>query len=181
MAEETVANESESQTTEESAQADDLDTLLSKYSQEFDQETNTSEKASKDDDRVAQLEARLERYESTKVAEDVANAAKIIAEEIGENAPSQRVLKAMLNDMAIEDERLLKAFQNRHNDPQTWNKILKSASKEIKKEFPNVDKNATESRAAVEAAVRGSTQPSDDKPDFSKMSDAEFQQWKMAN
>jgi hypothetical protein len=172
---------------EQSAQADDLDELLKHYGKEFDEDTKKPNTA-KDpkEDKLTSIEERLAYFENKEIQNDVENATSLVMEEIGEDVPvTKKMVKALLNDMASDDPRLNDAFNKQHQNKEAWQKVLKAAAKSIKKEVLefNVDRKLTDDQRAVTAAVMGSktTATSDDSPNFSKMSDAEFQQWKLDN
>jgi len=178
--------ESESKTTVETKGAqDNLDELLSAFDQEFTKaipEQKAAQQPVANDD-VSQLRSQVDYLVTQMTSGDIEKAVDSLAHEMGEDVSiPKRAIKGMLNDMAIEDLRLRRAFENRHNDPTSWKKVLKGAANAIRKEFSNIpDKKVNEDRSAIAAAVRGAskTKVDDEAPDFRGWSDQRFNHWKM--
>lgn len=168
----------------EVAQEPDLDTLLS----EFDESESSKEEpkvAQPQSDDVQWLKAQRAQYEREQQDKALSEAATIIKENIGElpiEIP-EYVFKGVLQQKAYEDAdgRLIKAFQNRFNQPEKWKSIVKTIGKEIKRDFVPRDKQATDSWNAVESAVHGASKSTrvEEPVDISKMNDAEFFEYKM--
>lgn len=164
--------------TDAGAQEPSIDDVLSEFDKEFSNDKKEPEQV--DTDRLAQLEERLNFMENQSTNSDINSAVESISKEIDANVP-KRALRGMLNDMAIEDPRLANAFANRYQDPKGWNKVLKAAAKSIQKEFSGLpDKQLTDDRAAVTAAVRGASKTTveDEAPNFVGWSDSRFEHWK---
>lgn len=93
------------------------------------------------------------------------------------------LVEAWLDAQARADSRLSNAWVNRHANPKAFEKVVEGLGRTFVKKYGNLpDKAATEDRAVVTAAVRGASTkaPEGAAPDFSKMSDAEFQKAKDA-
>lgn len=87
--------------------------------------------------------------------------------------------ESFLNAMARRDPRLNEAYKNRKDNPKAWGKVETTLKQEFTKRFgKKVDKQATESRDAVAAAVRSASTaaPAQDltDKDISKMSKEDF-------
>lgn len=181
----TVADEDKaaSKTTVEDsgAQVDDLDKLLDSFGKEFEQGTKVPEVDPKTVE-IGELKKTVDYLLNQTNSGEIEKAVDAVAKHLGEdsNLP-KRAIRAMLNDMAIEDPRLRKAYDNRRNDPAGWNKVLKAAAKSIQSEFSGLpDKKLTDDREIVAATIRGASKTSveDEAPNFSKMSDSEYEEWK---
>lgn len=102
--------------------------------------------------------------------------------EMGENLKEidDEVIEGVLQARAAKDERVRLAWMTRHQKPSEWGKLTKALAKELDEKFRRPDKQVTEDREALRAAVR-SGPVGDDKPsvtDLNKMSDAEFEAYK---
>lgn len=174
-------NEAAPQTSDDSGAQDDLDKILSEIDQDFEKDTKVPEqKVDKEKDDIAALKGDVDSVVSHLENIDIEKAVESVSSALDVQVP-KRVIKAMLNDMAIDDPRVRKAFANRYRDPQTWKKVLKGAAKNIREEFSGLpDKQLSDDREALAASVRGAskTQVEDGPPDFSAWSDRRFEHWK---
>jgi len=87
-------------------------------------------------------------------------------------------VRGWINARADDDPRLAQAWVNRHNNPKQFEKVVTQLGRDFQKKFSKMpDKGATEDRDAVTAAVRGASTraPAGQAPDFSRMTDREFQ------
>lgn len=187
MTKQTVAdksNEASKTTSDDSSAQDDLDKVLNEIDQDFDKDTKVPEKeADTKKDDISDLRSTVDYLTSQVESNDIEKAVESISGALDVQV-SKRVIKAYLNDMAIDDPRVRKAFANRYKEPATWARVLKGATKAIRDEFSNLpDKQLTEDREALAATVRGSSRTSseDEPPNFSRMSDREFDEWKRKN
>lgn len=92
-------------------------------------------------------------------------------------------VEAWLDAQARKDPRLAQAWTNRNANPKQFDKVKAELGKALKSKFSKLpDRQATDDRAAVTAAVRGATNraPEAKPTDFSKLSDNEFQKAKEA-
>lgn len=121
------------------------------------------------------LEQEISTIKDRLSREDINKAIEIVG--AGTNAP-RRIVKGYLEELAREDPRLAKAWNNRDADPKGWDRILKSAAKEFSKELRSsvVDEAATEDKAAVMHAMRGASnrQPEEQPTDLSRLSTHDF-------
>ena len=166
-----------------SAQQDPLDELLASY----DEATKTDgvitppkpmgdgNSNSETDRRLNLMEQKLQRYEQGETRQVVD---KIVNDIKGEIVIDNDLVEGWLIKQANKDRRLDQAFNERDTNPQKWSAV----ETELKKKFHKVasqmiDKEATDDRNAVAAAVKGASTkvPADPPPDFSTMSAAEFQ------
>ena len=165
--------DSGAQTVADSAQ-DDLDTLLNEY----DEGTTTAQPAATND--LSKVTAYVERKEREEIAaqteKDISGAVGVLKGSV--DSLPERLLRGAIHDKAAEDDRFLNAYENRHKNPQGWNKVLGALGEELKAELMPVDQKATDDSNALIAAMSGSEtkQPEPDTPpDYQRMSDTDFQ------
>jgi hypothetical protein len=159
-------------------QGDDLDKLIA----EFDNRNNGQSPPSTPEPKQQSnaLEERLQRIEQDHWRRNAASEEKRVVDQLISDNPglSRRVVTGWINQFAREEPALMTAFQNREQDPRTWDRWQKAIGKEFAKEVASsrIDKAATEDREAVTAAVRGaSTKAPEAKPvNYGNMSNAEF-------
>lgn len=172
---------------DEGAPADrSLDEILSELDQEYDKGTQPDDepkapaKASKsDDDLRRDLDAVKERL----FWQDVDAAVGTVKTELGDDLNvSDRAVRGVLNELYNEDPRFKKAFDNRSNNPTAYQRVLRAAAREVRKDFGDpVDRQTTSDRDALAAAAAGSKSANiveDEAPDFATMSDADYEDWK---
>lgn len=160
----------------------DLDSLLA----EFDQNTQKPVISQPEPKQELKIDpediAAVKEFRQHRLREDVDNVCKEVFD--GLNVPV-RGQRGWLVQLAFEDNRIERAFQNKDKDPSAWKKVVKYLKQEAQKEYTpsKVDEEATADHAAVAQAVRGASTKvaADPAPDFSKMSEGEFQRWKMDN
>lgn len=175
------------------AQDDDFDALLKQYDGVVQQQTPAAPaQAPQEPEAPRTVEARIEALErerlamaeqqliqETKAAID--GAVTKVKGTLGELpvAVTDKMIRGYLAETAQEDPRFMSAFETRHSDPAKWERIVAALGRQMAKELGNApDKAATDSRAAVTAAVRASTTPGTDAQpkNWNSMSNAEFEQ-----
>ncbi len=173
---------------------DDLDALLNEYEGENDGD-KTADKSQKSGDIKSQLERfmqrqteREERELRQRASEDAqkgeAEAVEIVKEVFkseGFDVP-ERLVSMLLNDEARQDERFLKAFQDRHNSPSKWKTILTKRARDweslVEKYKADTSENDRKT-ASIAAQSRGNKKTGDSSAadyakEVSQMSDREF-------
>ena len=170
----------------DSAQDDDLDTLLKEF--EGKEEPETSEPEAKADgeldtkellkyveeQRKAQRQREMQDIEKQTQA-DIESAVKMLKDGVETELPDE-LWEGYLHLSAAKDQRFLTAFQHRRKDPEKWAKVLKASQKKISEKL-SIDRSVTDNKAAMVSAVHGSKKaaPSESFPtDLSSMSDADF-------
>ena len=86
-------------------------------------------------------------------------------------------VEAWLDARARSNHRLAQAWAERHSDPKKFERVVEKLGQEFSRKFESMpDKNATEDREAVTAAVRGASTkaPESKPPDFKGMTNNEF-------
>lgn len=164
---------------------DDLDTLLKQYDET---QTRAAPEPAKpataapaaNDQTVANetvlSEAKFIRQE--RFQQDMNATIKDVRGDLPSDLYDDDFVTAWIDAQAKKDERLQTAWLNRHADPKKFGQVRAALGKEFAKRYGRLpDKQATEDREAVTAAVRGaSTQaPSGKAPDYSKMTDSQFE------
>jgi len=174
------------------AQADDFAALLSEYSESVNkQQPSSPAPAAAPADggdltlekRMEMLEReRLERQEQELLAEvrqgvdRAVETLKPMLKDLPVKLPD-KVIRGYLAETAQEDPRFMAAFENRANDPAKWDRIVAALGRKMRDEFGDpTDVAATETRAAVSAAVRASATraPESDTKNWSTMSNKDF-------
>jgi len=87
-------------------------------------------------------------------------------------------MQAWIDAKASSDPRLAQAWVQRHENPQKFKQVVGALGKEFAKKYGKLpDRQATEDREAVTAAVRGASTkaPEGKAPDFAAMTPAAFQ------
>lgn len=98
-------------------------------------------------------------------------------------AVTDKMIRGYLAETAQEDPRFMSAFETRHSDPAKWDRIVTALGRQMAKELGHVpDRAATDSRAAVTAAVRASTTQASSEPakNYASMSNSDFEAEKQA-
>lgn len=158
----------------------DVDTLVSNYKQEMKPASGQQYKP-EDVNAIASFVKQQQQEAQQKEIDSAINSAVgTIKEGLGDLKISEKMIKRYMNGMASEHQDLVDAFNARNDNPKAWAEAQKKVLTEIKDEF-SIDNEVTEDREALIAAVRGtSSKPvTEEAPDFSSMSDREFNAHKM--
>lgn len=161
---------------------DDLDALL----KEFDTETRAPEPAqpataapAATDPALANetvlSEAKFIRQE--RFQKDMDEMIKKVRGDLPEELFDGPLVQAWIDSQATKDPRLANAWANRHADPKKFEQVVSALGKQFSKYGKLPDKQATEDREAVTAAVRGASTraPEGKAPDYSRLTPAQFQ------
>lgn len=164
---------------------DDLDTLLAQYKPA---ETRPSEpakpepKAGEADDVLAAKDEVLAARDEIR-REAFTKDMRATIEKVRGDLPSDyfddKLVQSWIDARASDDPRLAQAWMNRKADPASFNRVVAALGKEFAKKYGKLpDADATASRQAVTAAVRGSSTkaPESAPPDFSGMGNAEYRE-----
>lgn len=162
---------------------DDLDALLAEFSAGTAQPAKTVTKPDTQTTTAAttapdkRLDAIEERLRTEQMQRDLAPVVSKIKAAMPAEILDDAEVEDWLEGRARRDPRLAQAWQNRHQNPEAWGKVVDALGQQMAKKFAKVpDKGATEDRAAVTAAVRGASTvaPVGKAPDYSRMSPREF-------
>lgn len=162
---------------------DDLDTLLSQYDEGAPKPSEPAKPATAapaaDDQAVANEtvlnEAKFIRQQ--RFQQDMKATIHDVRGDLPADLYDDDFVQAWIDAQAAKDARLATAWVNRAADPKKFGQVKAALGKEFAKRYNRIpDKQATEDREAVTAAVRGASTsaPSGKAPDYSKMTDAQF-------
>lgn len=162
--------------------ASDLESIL----KEFETQTKPEPKLEQKPQASTQVDNDLRReVAELKFKMEFEPVLNKIRGDIPKDVISDEELTDLVDGRAKRDPKLQNAWLNRSSNPAAWSKVEKALHADLSKKFqPRVDKNATEDREVVAAAVRAAstTKASDEKPpDLSRMSNGEYRQWVMSN
>lgn len=148
---------------------------------EYEVENATEEKKETNDDTkevVRYIKEERDRRESEQVKSDIKSAVSLVKENL-EADLDEDMIEGYMQVKAGRDPRFQQAWVKRGENPKGWESVVKATAKEIQDKM--VDKSSTETKNEVVAAVKGATKKTQDAemPDFNKMSDQDFQTWKM--
>ena len=164
---------------------DDLDELLSKFDSDTTRPTPEPAKpepTGEASDLKAVLdevrELRTERNKET-FRKDMDAMTKTVRGNLDPEFFDDTFMEAWIDKQARDDPRLLQAFGNRHANPKQFQKVVETLGRSFNKRYSKLpDRQATEDREAVTAAVRGASTkaPEGKAPDYSGMNNAEFRE-----
>lgn len=160
---------------------DDLDALLQEFERpspqyQVQQPEYRPQQAQQPDqtaaiaEQVRQLQGQIA---SRQYRDDITEAVKVVKGNLGLN---DGIIEGWMHHKALSDPRVAEAWQRRAEQPAQFAKILRGLHKELAQEFSKQpDKQVTEDRDAVAAAVRGASTkaPEEKPPDFSRMNNQE--------
>lgn len=161
---------------------DNLDNLLKEYDEQAPKKNAESvpeQPGAADDLKVLLEQARgvISEANATKFRHDMDKTIKNIRGELDASVFDDDFVEAWVDAQARKDPRLSKAWLNRNANPKQFEKVQAELGKSFEKRYSKMpDKQATEDREAVTAAVRGaSTQAPERKPaNYAGMSDSEY-------
>ena len=159
---------------------DDLDTLLSQYEAQTAKAAPASppqtpqvtqpQTPSIDADRVRRIEDRLFKQDLDEAVSGI----------VGDLKVPRRMATGWLDQMARERPAIANAFMQKDSNPQGWKQVQQSLAREFAREVESVsyDKNVSEDRSAVAAAVRGASTkaPTEPPPNYSSLSNSEIRE-----
>ena len=108
---------------------------------------------------------------------DMDKTIKEVRGDLDPNTLDDVFVEAWLDARARNDHRLAQAWAERYSDPKKFGRVVEKLGQEFSRKFEFMpDKNATEEREAVTAAVRGASTkaPESKPPDFKGMTNNEF-------
>lgn len=164
---------------------DDLDTLLNEFDTEQPKPSPTvatpepkTEAADESKVVLEQMRGVLSEHQQRQFRQDMNETVKNVRGDLDPEFFDDDFVEAWLDARARKDTRLQAAWNNRHAKPKEFQKIVEGLGSDFTKKHGKMpDKNATEDRAAVADAVRGSSTsaPAGKAPEYSKMTPGEFQ------
>lgn len=168
------------------AQVSELDVLLREFEQQASPEQPKPQELKPDEIAVAKDEILRARDEIRReqFQRDMSSTIKAVRGDVPDSLYDDKLVRAWINAQAEEDPRLSLAWANRHAEPSKFKRVVDALAKDFKARYGKLpDKNATEDREAVAAAVRGSsTKAAEGKqPNFGSMTNTEFREWTQKN
>jgi hypothetical protein len=165
---------------------DDLDSLLA----EFDQGTKKPDTVSSPDpkptlpDALAQdvqaLKSQAQEWAQEKNKRAIAETVDDIRGDVPKEVFDDEMVEAWLDAQARRDPRLAQAWLQREQNSQKWGKVKAELGRQLAKKAGSLpDRNATDDREAVAAAVRGASAKAaaEPAPNFGAMTDAELRKY----
>lgn len=171
----------------------DLDTLLKVYDEKTTSAAATTTQTQPDTTagtepdlktvaaKLQQLESFATESHNLRHKQDMGETVKAIRGDLDPDVFDEKLIEGWLNVQAQQDPRLAQAWLNRAANPKQFEQVKTALAKSFQKKFSKLpDRQTTEDRDAVTAAVRGSsTRATEGKaPEFGKMSNADFQKEK---
>lgn len=163
---------------------DDLDTLLAEFDKGETKPSPTAKPEPQDEGTINQQvldEVRLLRgeREQEKFRTDMDKTLKSVRGDLDAEFFDDKFVEAWIDAQARADTRLSQAWLNRNSNPKQFQRVVEALGKQFAKNYSKLpDRQATEDRAAVTAAVRGASgkAPEGKAPDYKGMSDTEYRQ-----
>jgi hypothetical protein len=162
---------------------DDLDTLLNEFDAAKPAATSTAQPEPRVEaapDKVANdtVLKEAEFIRSERFKRDIGETVKEVRGDLPADLYDDQLVQAWIDSRAMSDPRLGRAWAERYENPQAFARVKTALGKEFAKKYGRFpDKQATEDRDAVTAAVRGASTraPEGKAPDYARMTPAEFQ------
>lgn len=164
----------------------DLDTLLSQFDESksaaSDPKPKPEPKAGAENDLgtlAEQMRGTLSEIQQATFRRDMDVTLKAVRGDLPPDYFDDTFVEAWLDAQARSDPRLAAAWQSRQSNPKQFQKVVDGLSRTFAKKYGKLpDKQATEDREAVTAAVRGASTkaPEGKAPDFSGMSNAQYRE-----
>lgn len=166
---------------------DDLDTLLKEFDQhepkpaassttkpEPGQEPDLKSLASK----VESIDGFMREQNAQTFKRDMKQTVADVRGDLDPNIFDEPLVQAWIDVQAQNDPRLAQAWVNRHAEPKKFEAVKAALGKNFAKKFSKMpDKQVTEDREIVAAAVRGASTraPEAKAPNYAALSDNDFQ------
>jgi hypothetical protein len=164
-------------------EGDDLDKLLSQYDQQTQSHaappTQPEPKAGPAGDPKTQTDPVVTALANRLFKQDMNETIKQVRGNLDPAFFDEPFVKAWIDGQATQDPRLTKAWLERDSNPKQFQKVVDQLGRNFAKKYGKLpDRNATEDREAVTAAVRGASTkaPEGKAPDFAGMSNVEYRE-----
>ena len=160
----------------------DLDSLLREFEddepEKSSSEKTTTENPKKEDSGeltsfVRDMREKYIRDETEKGMTEVTKSIK------GDLPIADDLVRGLLEVRAIKNPKIANAYVNRHKNPDAWKGVEGNLRRELKGMIENLsDKSGASKQKVMEAVRNVQTQSPADTPDFTKMNNSQFEQWK---
>ena len=161
------------------AQVDDLDSLLSEFDSQTSQPTPEPQQSSSEvKELINYMQQEKKEKEAARLNEDLNATFTQVGEMLADKGLPDYLVRGAVYEKAESDPRFRDAFENRGNNPQAWNRVVKALGAQVKRDLEaQPDPQLTADSNALAAAVRGSSQTTPAAPeveDISSKTDAEL-------
>lgn len=169
----------------------ELDTLLKTYDEQTTQPaaaTQTPPAQTQTEPDLKVIAAKMQQFETfateahnAKYKRDMNDTVAAIRGDLDPDVFDPALIEGWLDAQAKQDPRLAQAWIERDAKPKQFEQVKTALAKNFAKKFSKLpDRQATEDRETVAAAVRGASTrtPEGKAPDFGKLSDSDFQKEK---
>jgi hypothetical protein len=166
-----------------------MDELLAEATSEFDKgmETDTTEvepSFTDGDTRVDEMYSAHQVDQQRKTTTDIESAVGIVkGVDESLNMYPDEMVNGYLHSLAAKDPRFVKAFQFRHQNPGTWEKVLKTVGTDLAKgqsvkQEPSIANDLASVRSAINTTNTKTEGPTD--ADILAMNPTDFEQYKVS-
>lgn len=152
-------------------QSQDLDSILNEY----ESKTQPQPESNELNEKVDKIYEAFQTQQQQETEADIEAAVNTVK---GELDVDPDFIRGYLEVTASKDEEFKNAFLNRKASPAKYQQALGKIQEKITENFSRLDKKATQDTQEMVAAVSGNSQSNEQPeqaPDYSKMSDADFQ------
>ena len=164
---------------------DDLETLLAEFKTGTETKVDTASTTQTDTQpdvkslmaEVQSMKGAITEVSNFQFKQDMGSLVKNVRGELDSEIFDDETVEAWIDGRARRDPRLQQAWLQRKSNPAAFERIAGELGKQFTKKFGKLpDKNATEDREVVAAAVRGASTkaPAEQPPNFSRMSNSEY-------
>lgn len=162
----------------------DLDALLSQWDKPSSKPSDTATPATAAPaadhvkDATAEVLAARDEIRTERFQRDMHATIKDVRGDLPSDLYDDDIVQSWIDAQARKDPRLANAWVNRNAEPKKFDQVKAALGKEFAKRYGRIpDQAATEDRAAVASAVRGSSQraPEAKAPNYAEMSNSEFE------
>jgi hypothetical protein len=166
---------------------DDLDTLLKEFDQ-HEPKPVVSSTTKPEPGQEPDLKALAQKFESVEgfvrqqsavqYKQDMAKTVEAVRGDLPAEIFDDGMIESWLDGQARNDPRLAQAWMERNTNPKQFEKVKVALGKQLAQKFSKLpDRQVSEDRASVAAAVRGASTraPEAKAPNFAALSDNDFQ------
>jgi len=165
-------------------EGDDLDKILSSYDEQVGKPAEGAAKPTPEqkpgavnDQLVTEVRGALAEINQVRYRQDMDGMIKAVRGDVNSDIADDTLVEAWLDAQARQDPRLQRAWLDRVSNPKQFQKVQQQLAKGFQSKFSKLpDKQATDDREAVAAAVRGTSTkaPEGKAPNYSRLGNNEF-------
>jgi len=161
-------------------EGEDLDALLNQFDESIKEPAQSTPEPAVDNEILTKVQQLEQQLSDQQFRTDMVKVVETVRGDLDPNVFDDTTIEALIDAEARKQPKLKAAWDNRHNDPSGFNKVVSALGNELNKRFSAMpDAAATEDHEAVANAVRGASNKAPDHnapPDFSQMTDGEARQ-----